>query len=79
MKKSDYCYVHSFGHLKNTPLLKNATVHLIVSIVLASLFFALTMKIGASKANQDVIKKDVAQIVGMLREELGMKNWIRAV
>jgi tetratricopeptide (TPR) repeat protein len=46
----------------------------ILGIIITVAIFLIVQCFGPTKANQEVIKKDVAQIVEMLREELGMKD-----
>jgi len=46
----------------------------ILGIIIAVVIFGIVRYSGPTKSNQEVIKKDVAQIVEMLREELTIKN-----
>lgn len=39
MKESLYCYIHSFGKLMNIPWWKNSTIHFVITIFLAIIFF----------------------------------------
>ncbi len=58
MSNSDYCYIHSFGHLKRVPWWKNFTVHLTVPIVLSIVTIVLPLILfysGPTKKNQQEI------------------------
>jgi len=46
----------------------------ILALAVAVVIFLIAQCLGPTKANQEVIKKDVAQIVKMLGEELSIKN-----
>lgn len=46
----------------------------ILSLAVAVVIFLIAHCLGPTKANQEVIKKDVSQIVKMLGEELSIKN-----
>lgn len=46
----------------------------ILGIIIAGVIFLVAQHLGPTKANQEEIKKDLAQIVEMLREELSIKN-----
>jgi len=65
MKNSDYCYMHSFGKFRNTPFLKNSTVHFIAAILLTFVSIFISINYSATKEKQELIIKN--------QEE--MKQW----
>lgn len=67
MKGSEYCYVHSFGRFKRIPIWKNASVHFIVTLVIAILIFVITMHKGASRINQEKILRETGTLKELIR------------
>lgn len=63
MKDCGYCYIHSFGKFKGIPFWKNSTVHFIVTIILATLFFLS----GPSRKNQEKILQKQDEISEKLK------------
>lgn len=61
MKGSDYCYGHSFGHIKNIPFYKNATIHFIVALLFAIFAFLYSFCFGPTKSNQREIIKHLKE------------------
>lgn len=68
MKNSDYCYVHSFGHLKRVPFWKNPVIHLVFSIVVAIIIFLISLRCTASKQEQKKSRQEQKKMLSLLEE-----------
>lgn len=56
MRGSEFCYIHTFGHFRKVPFLKNSTIHFLISLLVALIVFLHTLYFGPTKkAQQKVI------------------------
>ncbi|MBI4341828.1 MAG: hypothetical protein HY599_00500 [Candidatus Omnitrophica bacterium] len=71
MKGAKVCYPHSFGKIRNVPWHKNATFHCMLGI-LGLLGTGATYWSGATRANQEAIMENLAQVPARTAREFGL-------
>ncbi len=59
MRGGKYCYIHSFGRLKEIPWYKNFTIH---SVTLGAIAIFIMINWGATKGKQRQISNEISQI-----------------
>lgn len=68
MKNSQYCWIHSFGRVKGTPFLKNATLHallVVISIVLPLVIYIHSCSRTPTRDNQLRMENKIDELLAI--------------